>query len=205
MGMLTKEVEVRPRGTMIRYYKDRGYDARYNQLLMVKVEDLPKYSKESIKVLCDMCQENIMLVPYLDYVKVVENTGSYVCKGCSREKIRKTNLKRYGVEVPSKSKQVVDKMRKTNLERYGVDSYSKTKEYIEKTEKTMEQRYGVKHALQSRDFQDAYKNTCIEKYGEDYCELFVQRAFDLYYKSTGYTNPFQSEEVRKKGSKNLLW
>ena len=40
--LLTKEVEVKPRGKMIQYYKDKGYDAKYSQPLIVKVEDLPR-------------------------------------------------------------------------------------------------------------------------------------------------------------------
>lgn len=42
MGILTKEIEVNPSGKMIKYYQEKGYDAKYHELLMVKVEDLPK-------------------------------------------------------------------------------------------------------------------------------------------------------------------
>ena len=33
--LLTKEVEVKPTGKMIQYYKDKGYDARHNELLKI--------------------------------------------------------------------------------------------------------------------------------------------------------------------------
>jgi hypothetical protein len=41
-----------------------------------------------------------------------------------REKVRKTNLKRYGTEVASKSDIIKNKTRQTMLERYGSQSYS---------------------------------------------------------------------------------
>ena len=57
--ILTKEVEVRPTGKMIQYYKDLGYNAKYQQPLIVKVEDLSKGSYVNIEVLCDFCKETI--------------------------------------------------------------------------------------------------------------------------------------------------
>lgn len=40
--ILTKEVEVKPSGKSIQYYRDLGYNAEYHKPLMVNVEDLPK-------------------------------------------------------------------------------------------------------------------------------------------------------------------
>lgn len=40
MGIISKTVKVFPRGKSIAYYKEKGYDAKYNQELEVKVEDL---------------------------------------------------------------------------------------------------------------------------------------------------------------------
>lgn len=198
MGIITKKVEVKPSGKMIQYYKNLGYDAKYHQPLIVKIDDLQKGSRAIIEVLCDMCHDNSMLVAYQDYNRVVEKTGNYVCKECSQKKRQETNLKKYGVKSPVQLEQVRNKMQKTNLERYGVKSYSQTQECIEKMKKTMELRYGVKHALQSKDFQNAYKSTCIENYGENYCKLFAEKAFNSYYQNTGYLNPMQSPDVRNK-------
>lgn len=38
--LITKEVEVNPSGKSIQYYRNLGYDAKYHEPLIVKVEDL---------------------------------------------------------------------------------------------------------------------------------------------------------------------
>jgi formylmethanofuran dehydrogenase subunit E len=96
MGIITKEVEVKPRGAMIKHYKDKGYDASYNQSLVVNIKDLPEKSNVYLDILCDMCKENTMSVRYADYNRVVKNTGSYVCKDCSAVKAEQTNIAKYG-------------------------------------------------------------------------------------------------------------
>ena len=43
------------------------------------------------------------------------------CMECGKDKIKKTNIERYGVENPFQSEYVRDKIKKTNIERYGVE------------------------------------------------------------------------------------
>ena len=62
MPILTKEVEVRPTGKMIKYYKDLGYNAKYNKPLIVKVKDLPRSSFVRVDVLCDYCKQEILQI-----------------------------------------------------------------------------------------------------------------------------------------------
>lgn len=55
--VLSKMVEIRPSGRGIPYYKDKGYDAKWHQPLLVKIEDLSLNSCAKVDVLCDMCKE----------------------------------------------------------------------------------------------------------------------------------------------------
>lgn len=178
--LLTKEVEVRPRGEMIQYYKDRGYDAKYNQLLVVKVDDLPRRSSSSIKVLCDICQENEVSTTYCNYNKSIETTGSYACKECRYEKVRLTNIARYGV-----------------------DNYGKTKECHEKMKNTTKSLYGVEHYSQTEEYKERFRNTCIDRYGESYQQQFTDKAFESFYDKTGYEHPSKSPETIKKRRENF--
>ncbi len=100
MPILTKEVEVVPMGTAIQHYRNKGYDAKHKQSLIVKVEDLPRGSDTRIEVLCDMCYRNIMSVKYGKYNRSIENSGSYVCKECASKKRKQTNFQRYGTQYP---------------------------------------------------------------------------------------------------------
>lgn len=198
MGILTREVKVKPSGKTIQYYRDLGYDAKYLQPLVIKIEDLQMGSHVQIEVLCDMCKENIITVSYDRYNKSIKQTGSFVCKECIPKKRSQTIYDKYGVDNAAKAEQFKEKMRQTNIERYGVPYCSQTKECIEKREKTMLDRYGVINNSQLPDYQEKFRKTCIEKYGESFYNIFSQRAFDTFYKNTGYNNPSQSPVVREK-------
>lgn len=181
MGILTKEVEVRPRGAMIQYYKDKGYEASYGQSLLVKVEDLPKRSSSTIRALCDICQENEISTTYCNYNKSIEITGSYACTKCRYEKVRLTNINRYGV-----------------------DNYGKTKECHEKMKKTIKSLYGVEHYSKTQEYKEKFRNTCIDRYGESYGQQFAEKAFESFRDKTGYAFPSQSPEVRDKITQSYI-
>lgn len=198
MPILTKEVKVIPMGTAIQHYRNKGYDAKHKQLLTVKVEDLPKYSDAQVKVLCDFCYKNTMIVKYGHYNRRIDNTGSYVCKDCSRDKANQTNLQKYGTSYPIQLESFQEKRRQTNLERFGVENYAQTKECREKMELTSKEKYGVPNYSQTEEFKRRYHDTCIERYGKDYKQQFTQKAFQTFYEKTGYNYPSQSPEIKEK-------
>ena len=229
MGIITKEVEIKPTGKMIQYYKDKGYDVKYGQSLIIKIEDLSKGSHLKIDVLCDMCHKNKMTVKYETYNRVVRETGSYVCKECSQEKRYRTNQKKYGVSIASKSNIVKEKMKQTNLKIYGVDNYGKTKECRDKIKetclekyhtehfaktteiknkkaKTNLKRYGFEHILQVREFKEKVSNTNLERYGakSPLSNSKVQEKIkQTNLKKYGVLYPMQSLEIRERASKTL--
>lgn len=53
--LLTKEVEIIPSKRTIKYYRNLGYNAEYNQPLIVKINDLQNGSAIKVDVLCDIC------------------------------------------------------------------------------------------------------------------------------------------------------
>ena len=162
MPILTKEVEVKPVGKIIQYYKEMGYNAKHKRPLMVKVEDLPKNSCKKVEVLCDMCKKNTMTVVYESYNIVVENTGSYVCKECSSEKRRRTNQEKYGVPYPIQNELFKKKREQTYLERYGVTNILQSEEFKEKQRHTMRQRYGVDSPMKLQAFKEKQSKTMYE-------------------------------------------
>jgi hypothetical protein len=95
-----------------------------------------------------------------------------------KNKIKETNLKRLGVDVPAKSKIVQDKMGKTNLKRYGHKAPMQSKSIQEKAIKTNLRRRGVKYPGQSEEVKEKIRKTNLERYGVE-CS-------------------FQSEEVKEK-------
>ena len=158
-------------------------------------------------------------------------TGQIFCScNCSnksketKEKIKQTNLERYGVENPSQAKEIQDKRKQNNLSKYGVENVSQIKEIQDKIKNTFLERYGYKNPLQSKEIQDKLKNTNLKKYGVEYTfqskdiiEKIKQTNLERYgvenvsqikeiqdkIKNTfleryGYKNPLQSKEIQDK-------
>lgn len=203
--LLTEEVEVKPTGKMIQYYKDKGYDAKHRQSLIVKVEDLPRKSDARLDVLCDICRENITRIRYADYNKAIDKFGSYACRDCSiirakqlevarygdlyvrteefKEKRKKTYIGKYGVENPLQNKEINEKARNTNLQKYGYTSPSQVPKFKEKARLTAIERYGVDCPSKNEEVKQKTRNTNIQKYG--------------------VPNTMQSPEVRAKVNETL--
>ena len=78
-------------------------------------------------------------------------------------KIKKTKLERYGNENYNNR----EKMKKTNIKLFGVDSFSKTNEYKEKTILTNKEKYGCDWVLQNKNIKEKSKKTKLERYGNE--------------------------------------
>jgi hypothetical protein len=126
-----------------------------------------------------------------------KNNGKHICRPCGlklnnpakrsdvQEKIKKTNLEKYGTAMPMNSKQntearvekmfgseeakqkIVEKRKSTSIQRYGAEHIMKTEEGLQKVKDAMQERYGVDHPLQSEEIKEKMRQTCQERYGVD--------------------------------------
>lgn len=207
MPILTKEVEIKIGSRNFKYYKELGYD--FNNVgdkIKVKIEDLQKYTKTKVFVLCDMCKKNTMMVGYCDYNKVVENTGDYVCKNCASEKRKITNNIKYGFSNVSQVPEIKEKVRQTNIEHFGVDNYSKTTECHERIRQTCLKKYNSEHHLKNQDVKNKRYNTNLIRYGTKHTlsipsirEKITETNLERY----GFAVPSQSPEIREKITQTL--
>lgn len=181
MPILTKEVEIKLWGKTVKYYNDLGYNGRHGDVITVKIEDLQNGSNVKIQYLCDYCEDEIITVVYADYVRRTKEINKMACKNC-----------------------YVQKVRETNLLRYGVTSYVKTKECLQKMEDTTKNKYGVSHYSKTQDYKEKYQDTCIDRYGESYRKQFADKAFETFRNKTGYDFPSQSPDVRGKIEKSYI-
>ena len=86
----------------------------------------------------------------------------------SKEKMKATNIQRYGVENPFQNEKVKEKMKATNMERYGVEYSSQCPEVKKKMKATNIQRYGVENPFQNEKVKEKMKATNMERYGVEY-------------------------------------
>jgi hypothetical protein len=81
------------------------------------------------------------------------------------EKMKQTNLERYGVEYPQSTDEYKDQVEQTNLKKYGVRNQSQRKEVQQKKIQTCQALYGYDYASQSPEFKQRVMDTNLEKYG----------------------------------------
>jgi hypothetical protein len=144
----------------------------------------------------DMCgQERMLKLRYAEK-NFQDNQGKHVCRKCFmtfknpgkkeevKQKIKKTNLERYGSTMPINQEHLIeqrreqfknpefkeqwlDKHKKTALEKYGVDHPMKTEKVKKKQQESLMQNHGVDVPLKSEKIKAKAKKTIQEKYGVD--------------------------------------
>lgn len=116
-------------------------------------------------------------------------------------KAKETFLKKYGVDNPAKSKEVLAKMQKTNLEKYGVEYSAQADVVKEKVKKTNLERYGVEYSFQADLVKDKIKATNLDRYGVDNpskSDVIKSKIVKSNRKNLGVDYPMQSKEVMDK-------
>jgi len=104
--------------------------------------------------------------------KEMGKLGSPFAQQDVKDKIKKTNLERYGVEFASQNKDIAErisstkkteeskeKTTRTNIERYGVKNISQLDEVKTKTEQTNLIKFGVMRPLQNTEIYKKFKET----------------------------------------------
>lgn len=107
-------------------------------------------------------------VKFINITLGYHKTCSYKCaqnNSETKEKLKQTNLERYGVENYSQYKDYKDKIKQTNLKRYGVEFYASTEECKDKHIKTYLKKYGVENPMQLKEFKDKLIQTNLKRYG----------------------------------------
>ena len=116
-------------------------------------------------------------------------------------KAKETILKKYGVDNPAKSKEVLVKIQKTNLDRYGVECSAQSEVVKEKIKATNLKKYGVEYSFQAEEVRDKIKATSLERYGVDNpskSEVIKSKIVESNRKNLGVDYPMQSKDVMDK-------
>ena len=89
----------------------------------------------------------------------------------NKDKVKNTNLLKYGGVAPLSNDVIKEKVKKTCLKKYGVENYTKTEDYKIKTKQTCLDKYGVDNPSKSNLYKDNYdtiqesiKITCRKRY-----------------------------------------
>lgn len=166
-----------------KHYVDRGYTfTKMKDPFEVNIRDLTDGSAAKVRVICDYCGTESMVVwrsynmlqrkclIHKDCCNSPECTAKkaqdtlFIKYGVSnaskidgaKEKAKKTNLKRYGAENPFASEQIKEKILKINNEKYGGNSSMCCPEIVKKAKRTSLEKYGVEHYSQTQEYRDRF-------------------------------------------------
>lgn len=96
--------------------------------------------------------------------------GTYCCVSCAqkseitRNKLKETCIKKYGVDNPWKCDEVKDKIKNTFIKKYGVKNNMFLDSFKEQRRETWIKNYGVDHPLKSKEIQNKITQTCLINY-----------------------------------------
>jgi hypothetical protein len=83
------------------------------------------------------------------------------------KKRKETNIGRYGGTAPTKNKEVWDKIRATNLRKYGAETSFEREDFKEKSSRTMMNNYGVDNPQKNMGIRSRTRSTNTIKYGAE--------------------------------------
>jgi len=123
-----------------------------------------------------------------------------------KDKIKKTNMDRYGHESHLSSEIIKSKIESTNLIKYGVKRPLESKTIQDKSRNTMIDRHGVEHGLQSDDIHKKTTESLIKNndWGVFYGK--IQDTKKLLYGDKNYNNTEKNKEtcLEKYGVNSVL-
>ena len=159
------------------------------------------YIKKSNEELCSNCNG------LTNFKSIREGYFKYCSLKCSsssssvKEKIKKTNIKKYGVDNPLKNKDIRKKMKQTNIKKYGVENVSQNIFVKKKKIETARKNYSTDYHLQNEEIKEKIKQTCVKKYGvacilqnEEIKEKIKQTCVKKY----GTNSPLKNKDIRER-------
>ena len=155
-----------------------------NVSLLVDYKD--KYITRDTRIIgkCILCENS-----FNKSLNKLHKQRNFGCESCAKllkfEKIKKTMVKKYGIEYASQSQIFKDKIKATNLKTYGFEYGFQSEEVKDKRKVTNLEKYGFENPLQREEIKEKYRQTNLKKYGVEYpvqCqEIYEKQDKNSYY------------------------
>jgi hypothetical protein len=154
---------------------------------------------------CKNCQINSASFNPKNY-RVLE----YCSKKCAsnhietRKKVKKTNLKNFGVDHNMKSESGKTKYKKTCLKKYGVDNVSMTTFVKTKRMETNIKNWGVDNVSKNEKIKSLKQKTCFKNYGTNY-PAQNEQIFKKQESTCGKIKKFKNTNLTYQGTYELYF
>lgn len=169
--LISEKVKLKWNSRIHKHYVDLGY--KYTKMgdeFDVNVNDLTHGSRAIVKCICDYCGNEYSL-EWQSYYRLKQKQNKTDCCGnkkCTTKKSQESLQLLYDVCNPRELDWVNEKIKKTNLERYGVENVFSNEEVKEKIKQYWLTNYGVEYSMQVPEIQQSVIDTCLDMYGVKY-------------------------------------
>ena len=163
---------------------------------------IKQITKTKFEIECDNCNKIIQRYKSQatgdthfcskECVKIAKLSGGKIA-----EKIKKTNLEKYGCENVFASKIIKDKIKSTLVEKYGVDNPQKSEKIRQRSQETCIKKYGVDNPAKSQLVREKESLTHKSKSVEEK-EAALEKRKITNLKKYGVEFPMQIESVKEK-------
>lgn len=154
-----------------------------------------------------LCGNNLKFISpkigYREYCSIKCSTNSQSVKS---KKIS-TNLKRYGVDNPSKNNDIKEKVKKTNNDKFGTDYPLQNKNVLDKNKEFFFKKYGVDNPIKVKEIKKKATQTLIKNYGVSVpikSELIKERIISTNIEKYGVDNVLKNKDIIEKVKKTNL-
>jgi hypothetical protein len=160
--ILDNFIKIKVNNCEIKFLKEKGYlNFKANDEIYIKIKDLKKNSSRKMNCKCELCG-SLNYIPYQKYNSNKKRGGIYSCKKCNNYQLKKTCLKKYGVDNPLKVEKIKEKIKKTCLKKYGVENINKLNSIKDLKIITFLKKYGVSHPMKNEEIKEKCNNARIK-------------------------------------------
>lgn len=201
------------------------YGLSYNKIKETNIELWRKINLHlpeleiSFKERFYLMENNMIHLPKCEcgnVVKFVDMQRGYR-KFCSRRcmldspvvknKRKLTNIDKWGVDNPSKNKNIREKIEETNKKKFGERYPLMSKDVLEKTKGEFLLKWGVDNPSKVESIRLKAMQTNVERYGNEVAsksDAIKQRTKEKFIENWGVDNPSKIKEVREKAKGTML-
>ncbi len=173
--LITKKIEIIWKPQNKKYYESKGYNfTKYNDIILINIDDLHPGSRIKVECYCDYCLENnietIINKPFCRYLEQHKHINKDCCNNpqCTGKKMQDIMQLKYGVNSPFALDEIKQKTIETNIKKFGVNHPLQLEEFQQKRKNTCIKNLGVDSPIKNIKIKEKIKNTMLERYGVEY-------------------------------------
>lgn len=157
------------------------------------------YCKKAGDGICKICGKETA------FIRVTVGYAKHCSDSCAikdpeiQDKIKQTNVERYGVAFPIKLTHIQEKVKQTKRKKYGDENFVNSKQ----AKQTKQERYGD----ENYNNREKHKQTCLEKWGVEHhwlSEEVQEKRRQTFIEKYGAENPWKNQEVQDKCKNTII-